>query len=91
MKKNIVLKKFIKIFIWMGVIFLFDILWLVTIMIDAPKEATNAKRIPSIFSSSVEGLKAKKSPIKVVINKNLINFLIFSLVIKIEIIKTIIG
>ena len=60
-------------------------------MIDAPNEAINAKRIPSIFSSSVEGLKAKKRPINVVINKNLINFLIFSLVIKIEITKTIIG
>ena len=60
-------------------------------MIDAPKDATKAKSIPSIFNSSVEGLKAKKSPINVVINKNLIKFFIFYFFINIEITKTIIG
>jgi hypothetical protein len=40
---------------------------------------------------SDEGLKARKSPKKVVINKNLIMFLIFSFVMNIDIDKTIIG
>ena len=60
-------------------------------MMAAPNDAINANIIPSNFSSSVEGLNARNKPIKVVKNKNLITFLIFSLVIKIDIDKTKIG
>ena len=47
--------------------------------------------IPSIFRSSVEGLNARNKPTKVVKNKNLMMFLIFSFVIKIDIVNTNIG
>ena len=61
-------------------------------MIDAPNEAINAKSNTNQFLVlQLRGLKQKKVQCNVVINKNLIKFLIFSLVIKIEITKTIIG
>ena len=71
--------------------FFFDIVWLVTIIIDAPKDAIKAKIIPWTLRLSDEGLKARKSPKKVVTNKILIMFWIFSFVMNIDIVKTIIG
>ena len=90
-RKKIVLVKFIKMLIWMGVRFFFAIVWLTTIIIDAPIEAIKANKTPMKSKFSNEGLRAKNNPKKVVMNRIIIEFLIFSLVIKIDVIKTIIG
>ena len=55
------------------------------------KDAIKAKIIPWTLRLSDEGLKARKSPKKVVTNKNLIKFFIFSFVMNIDIVKTITG
>ena len=74
MIKKIKLKKFIKAPICIGLIFLLESFWLVSIIVDAPIDPIKAEAIPIIFKFSKEGPKNKNNP-------NLNTFVIFHLLI----------
>ncbi len=90
-EKKIRLEIFVNALIWIGLIFNSDILWFVIIMVAAPIAAKKAKPKPVKFIFWKEGLKTNINPMNEMKKREILVWLIFSFLKKIEENRIIIG